>query len=97
MTTEEIVKMLQKELKPKLKKENITEIFFYGTGCNNPQNVKNVRKALKEVFKSAKKIIVENDVMAAAKGLCADQKGMVINLGTGSFCCYFYGKRIAEK
>jgi len=96
MTTEEIVKMLQKELKPKLKKERITEIFFYGTGCNNPQNVKNVRIALKEVFSTAKKINVDNDIMSAAKGLCADEKGMVVNLGTGSFCCYYNGKRIAK-
>jgi glucosamine kinase len=96
MTTEDIHQMLLKELKPKLKKEKITEIFYYGTGCNNPENVKNVRTALKETFHTAKKINVENDIMSAAKGLCGDKKGMVVNLGTGSFCCYYNGKKIAK-
>lgn len=96
MTTEDITKMLQKELKPKLKKEKITEIFYYGTGCNNPENIKNVRTALKETFHTAKKIKIENDLMSAAKGLCGDNKGMVVNLGTGSFCCYYNGKKIAK-
>lgn len=96
MTTDEIHKMLLKELKPKLKKEKITEIYYYGTGCNNPENVKNVRTALKETFHTAKKIKVENDIMSAAKGLCGDKKGMVVNLGTGSFCCYYNGKKIAK-
>ena len=96
MTGEEIHQMLLKELKSKLKKEKITEIFYYGTGCNNPENVKNIRTALKKTFQTAKKIKVENDIMSAAKGLCGDKKGMVVNLGTGSFCCYYNGKKIAK-
>lgn len=96
MTTDDIVSMLQKELKPKLKKEPVAEIFFYGTGCINPRNVKNVRNALKAVFPTAGKIKVDSDIMSAAKGLCGDDKGMVVNLGTGSFCCYYNGKRIAK-
>ena len=62
MTTEQISKLLQKELKPKLKKEVVSQIFFYGTGCSNPQNVKHVKLALKEVFPSAKKINVDTNM-----------------------------------
>jgi N-acetylglucosamine kinase-like BadF-type ATPase len=96
MTTDDIHKMLQLELQPKLKKEKITEIYYYGTGCNSPQNEKNVRTALQQTFPTAKKIKVENDIMSAAKGLCGNDKGMVVNLGTGSFCCYYNGKKISK-
>lgn len=96
MTTEQITKMLQKELKPKLKIEKIAEIFFYGTGCSSPQNVSNVKKALKEVFPATKKIVVDHDLMGAAKALCGDEKGVACILGTGSNSCYFNGTRIVK-
>lgn len=96
MNTEQIVKMLQKELKPKLKNERITEIHFYGTGCSNPQNVKNIRAALKEVFASTKKINIDTDLMAAARALCLNEKGIACILGTGSNSCYYNGKRIVK-
>lgn len=96
MTIEQIVKMLQKELKPKLKTEKIAEIFFYGTGCSSPQNVRNVKKALKEVFPATKKIVVDHDLMGAAKALCGDEKGIACILGTGSNSCYFNGTRIVK-
>lgn len=96
MNTEQIVKLLQKELKPKLKNEQITEIHFYGTGCSNPQNVKNIRAALKEVFASTKKINIDTDLMAAARALCLNEKGIACILGTGSNSCYYNGKRIVK-
>lgn len=96
MNTEQIVKMLQKELKPKLKNERITEIYFYGTGCSNPQNAKSIRAALKEVFVTTKKIIVDTDLMGAARALCHKEKGVACILGTGSNSCYFNGKRIIK-
>lgn len=96
MNTEQIVKLLQKELKPKLKNERISEIHFYGTGCSNPQNVKNIRAALKEVFVSTKKINIDTDLMAAARALCLNEKGIACILGTGSNSCYYNGKRIVK-
>lgn len=96
MTTEQIIKLLQKELKPKLQKEKITEIYFYGTGCSNPENVKHIKKALKEVFHGTKKILVDSDLMGAARALCGHEKGIACILGTGSNSCYFNGKRIVK-
>lgn len=96
MTTDEIAKILLKELKPKLKKESITEIYFYGTGCSNPENVKHVRNALKQVFPTTKKIQIDHDLMGAAKALCGNEKGVACILGTGSNSCYFNGKKIIK-
>lgn len=96
MNTEQIAKMLNKELKPATKKEAIAEIYFYGTGCANPDNVKSIRKALKEVFSTAKKINVDTDIMGAARGVCGKTKGIACILGTGSNACYYNGSRILK-
>jgi glucosamine kinase len=96
MNREQIVKMLSKELKPKLKKETIHEIHYYGTGCANPDNVKTIKAALKEVFPGSKKINVLTDLMGAARALCQKKKGIACILGTGSNSCYYNGSRIVK-
>jgi N-acetylglucosamine kinase-like BadF-type ATPase len=83
------------ELLPKIKNFTINEVFFYGTGCSNPQNVASVKKAIKNVFKLAK-VAVDHDLMGAAKALCGRQKGIACILGTGSNSCYYNGKKIVK-
>jgi N-acetylglucosamine kinase-like BadF-type ATPase len=96
LSSEEIQKILIQELKVKMKAIEPDELFFYGTGCFSQDNIRLVKQALKMVFPGTKKISVDNDILGAAKGLCGDKKGMVCNLGTGSFCCYYNGKKIAK-
>ncbi len=95
LNTEQIAVLLETELKPKLKKESITEIFYYGTGCANPVNAKSVKKALVRVFPGAQ-VDVNHDLMAAARSLCGRKKGIACILGTGSNSCYYDGKRIVK-
>ena len=89
----EISALLLKELKPKLKNIQVDEIFYYGTGCANPDNAKLMKKAIKAVFPEAS-IDVNHDLLAAARALCGDQKGIGCILGTGSNSCYYNGKKI---
>jgi glucosamine kinase len=96
LNSEQISDLLLKELKPNLKNISVDEIFYYGTGCSNPENIGIVKKALRQVFAGAK-VHVDNDLVAAAKSVCGRKKGMVGNLGTGSFCCYYDGKKIAKQ
>ena len=96
MNSEQIIKMLNKELKPYLKKETISEIYYYGTGCSNSENVKSIRNALKAVFPLAKKINVDHDLMGATRAVCGHSKGISCILGTGSNSCYYNGKRIVK-
>ncbi|MEO8769501.1 MAG: N-acetylglucosamine kinase [Ferruginibacter sp.] len=91
----QIKEILEKELLPKLKKQVPEEIFFYGTGCSNPANIKSVTRAIKSVFKDAK-VAVDHDLMGAAKALCGNEKGVACILGTGSNSCYFNGKKIMK-
>lgn len=95
LNTAQIVELLQKELLPALGKVTIDEIYYYGTGCINPNNNKIVKLALQQTFKSAGTIEVTHDVMAAARALYGDEKGVACILGTGSSSCYYNGKKIA--
>ena len=89
----EISALLLKELKPKIKNIQVDEIYYYGTGCANPDNAKLMKKAIKAVFPEAA-IDVNHDLLAAARALCGDQKGIGCILGTGSNSCYYNGKKI---
>ena len=95
LNKDQVSDLLLKELKPKLKDVQIDEIYYYGTGCSNPDNVKLMKKAIRQVFPDAK-IDVNHDLLAAARALCGNEKGIACILGTGSNSCYFNGKRIVS-
>ena len=95
LDTTQIIELLQKELLPKLKNVEIANIYFYGTGLSNVNNVKIVNAALKKLFKGAK-IEINHDLLAAARALCGNNKGIACILGTGSNSCYFNGKKIVK-
>ncbi len=86
--------LLEKELTPKLSKRP-DEIYYYGTGCSNPVNVKLVHTALQKVFGKIK-ITINHDLMGAARALCGNEKGVACILGTGSNSCYYNGKKIVK-
>ena len=46
--------IIKQEVLPDLKKINVDEIYYYGTGCTNRANVKMVKKALQNIFPEAK-------------------------------------------
>lgn len=89
----QIETIIRNELLPSLKTKVPDKIFFYGTGCANPNNVKIVEKAIKKVFPSAK-TNVTYDLMATARAACGHNKGIACILGTGSNSCYYDGKKI---
>ena len=95
LDTNQIIELLQKELLPKLKNVEIANIYFYGTGLSNVNNVKIVNTALKKLFKVAK-IEINHDLLAAARALCGNKKGIACILGTGSNSCFFNGKKIVK-
>ncbi len=95
LTTDGIVELLQSELMPALKNTVVDAVFFYGTGCANPDNAKSVKKALKEVFASAS-VQVNTDLLAAARAVCGTEKGIACILGTGSNSCYYNGRAIVK-
>ncbi len=91
----EIEQVLRKELVVKMKKYEPDEVFYYGTGCSNPENVKLVKSVIKKVFPKAK-ITVDHDLLGAAKSLCGNEKGIACILGTGSNSCFYNGKKVVK-
>jgi N-acetylglucosamine kinase-like BadF-type ATPase len=96
-TEQKIVDLLQKDLLPRFAKSTvITEIHYYGTGMRNPDNVKMIKTSLQKVFPKAA-IEINDDMLAAARALNGRKVGLACNLGTGSFCCYYNGKKIVKQ
>jgi N-acetylglucosamine kinase-like BadF-type ATPase len=95
LNKEQVIKVLQQELVPKLKNIQPTTIHYYGTGLGNKDNVKLIKTALKHVFPAAD-INAEIDLLAAARAVCGSGKGVACILGTGSNACYYNGKKIVS-
>jgi glucosamine kinase len=94
---EKITDLLRKELLPDIPGAIHAErIHYYGTGMRNPENVKMVKRSFQKVFKKAE-IEINDDMLAAARALNGTSKGLACNLGTGSFCCYYNGKKIDKQ
>jgi len=93
---EHIAAMLQKELPWDNIKHKADAIYYYGAGAAK----KDKQELLKTVFKQhfgIKKTEVNGDLLAAARALCGDKKGIACILGTGSASCYYNGKVIKER
>jgi N-acetylglucosamine kinase-like BadF-type ATPase len=95
LSSEQIIDLLRNELVPKLKNVEISQVFYYGTGCANPDNARSIQKALKKVFAGAK-AEVQTDLMGAARAVCGKEKGIACILGTGSNSCYYNGRKIVR-
>lgn len=95
LNTDQLIALMQKQLLPGLKKMEVDEVYFYGTGCKNPVNRRSMVKALKTHFPKAH-VEVDHDLMGAARALCGREKGLACILGTGSNSCYFNGRTIMK-
>jgi N-acetylglucosamine kinase-like BadF-type ATPase len=95
LSTEQIADLLTAELMGKLKGADVSAIYYYGTGCANPDNARSVKAALKKVFPGAKSD-VQTDLMAAARAVCGKEKGVACIMGTGSNSCYYNGKKVVK-
>jgi glucosamine kinase len=95
LNTDQIAELVTKELTSKLKNVTVEHIYYYGTGCSNLDNAKNIKKALTRVFPTAD-ASVNTDLMGAARAVCGHEKGIACILGTGSNSCYFNGKSIMK-
>jgi len=93
---EPIAEMLQQEFPAKMLKNAPDKIFYYGAGAATKEKQKELTSILKAHF-GIKDIEVQGDMMAAARGLCGSDKGIVCILGTGSSSCYYDGSKIVHR
>ena len=91
-----IVSLLTQELEGNKVDSKPGAVYFYGAGAGSPKKQEEVKGALQNYF-GTKKIEVQGDLMAAARSLCGEKKGVVCILGTGSNSCYYDGKKLKEQ
>jgi glucosamine kinase len=96
LTEKEIVKIVQSQAADLIKRNHrISEIFFFGAGCSNPDRREIISNSLSQVFPKTF-ISVDSDLLGSASATCGKEKGLVCVLGTGSNISFFNGEDIFE-
>ena len=95
-TATEIKELVEQELLPQLPAGHKTSyIYYYGAGCADDKSKGIVRMAFREVFPDAE-VVVDHDLLAAARALCGSEPGIACILGTGSNSCLYDGTQITH-
>ncbi|MBP6313277.1 MAG: hypothetical protein WAR83_05325 [Flavobacteriales bacterium] len=68
-------------------------VQVYGAGCGSPERTKRMSEALSRIWPTAE-IQVDTDILGAAKGLCGNDQGLVLILGTGMSAGYWDGTNL---
>ena len=93
-TRREISHSIRLDLPESFFKKRWEQVLFYGAGCTNVDKKKILEASLVAQFKSP--VIVESDLLAAARGLLIDRPGIACILGTGSNSCMYDGTVIVK-
>ncbi len=92
---DEIRRILADELLPYVKSDNISDVFFYGSGCRGTF-VADMQSLFQELFSVAGNVEIDSDLLGAARALCGRSEGIACILGTGANSCYYDGVRIVK-
>ena len=92
-TKEEIIELLYTHLPKHEMAQAADAMYYYGAGITDKDQSEFVRSILVN-FVNAKEIIVESDLLGAARAMCGHQEGIVCIMGTGSNSCHYDGTNI---
>lgn len=70
-----------------------TEVEFYGAGCT-PEACPLVNTIFRVSLMNVEHIIVDSDIIGAAKALCGEDEGIACILGTGANSCLWDGHQM---
>lgn len=96
MTSETIIDMLKKELLPLIPYEQVTSIYFYGSGCSTEAKCAKMSTIFNLLFTKAS-VEINHDMLAAARALFGNKQGIACILGTGSNSCVYDGNKITRQ
>ena len=74
-------------------KDEINQVFYYGTGVTNDEKAGVIKEAILKVFPTCSQIEAYSDVVGAARAACGRSAGIACILGTGSNSIYFDGEK----
>jgi len=90
---EQIMHIMDHEVFNMMKGRRVDNIFFYGASCSSEENVNRMHAAISTFFPDAH-IEVNHDILAAARSLFGNGRGIAAILGTGSNSVVYDGKKI---
>jgi len=88
-----ITEIVLEQFPSSINTNNISEIFFYGSGCKAQESKNIISNALKAIFPTAV-IHIESDLVGAAISQLGDKAGLITILGTGMNVGYWNGSAI---
>jgi glucosamine kinase len=91
--TAAIIASMNEQLPDNLDRAAVKEVYYYGAGCSVPEKVEIVAKAMQAIFRKAK-IVVDHDLLAAARALLGKEQGFAAILGTGTNTCFYDGNNV---
>jgi len=75
--------------------KDVTNIYYYGSGCGNETNIIKVKSVFENIFTNAK-VDVYSDILGSCHALFGNEPGIACILGTGSNACFYDGKKITK-
>ena len=75
--------------------KEVTKVFFYGSGCWDKKRAEIIVQGIQSFFPNAQ-LMIEHDLLGAARATCGSQPGISCILGTGSNSCLYDGKDIID-
>ncbi|MBD5213858.1 MAG: ATPase [Bacteroidales bacterium] len=94
MTPDAITGIIAAELLPVLPSDTVEAIYYYGAGVVTDLHRDTIRSALSAIH--CQTIVVESDMLGAARSLLGHKPGIAGILGTGSNSCLYDGSQIVS-
>ncbi|MGZ3862278.1 MAG: N-acetylglucosamine kinase [Bacteroidia bacterium] len=95
INSETVYNSISEKLVPLLSSGSVKKVIFYGAGCSTTANINIINRALSRCFINAE-VMVDHDILAAARALLGTGRGFAAVLGTGSNTCIYDGKTIEK-
>ncbi len=93
---EKVCQVLEKDLVPFTNPKDVSEIYFYGSGCTHSERIREIEYPLTDLYSEAR-VFVESDLLGTARALCGKSEGLIGILGTGSNTCVYDGCTISKQ
>ncbi len=92
---EHIESILQQDLLPQINKNDIHQLYFYGSGCREDV-IPSISSLFNGIFSRVENIEINGDLLGAARALCGHTEGIACILGTGSNSGLYDGNKISH-
>jgi glucosamine kinase len=94
-TDDLIATEVEKAFSPLLSADDVSEVYFYGSGCWDLKRKSVISRALERFFTTAD-VQVDHDLLGAARASCGHEPGIACIIGTGSNSCLYDGEQVVD-